>query len=103
MKREAHYLFSILISVPLCFFLKMDPISSILFIFICTISSRTPDILEKRKGKKHRGTLHSKIVCIIFLLLFLLLVKKNPLISSFFLGYASHIILDSLTGKTPWI
>jgi inner membrane protein len=80
----------------------------ILFLFAVIISSIIPDVdlLNSKVGKsiffrplqlfvKHRGLLHSLTFCIV---VGILLSFTYPMLAfPFFLGYSSHIILDSLT------
>ena len=88
------------------------PIASEPFVFgfIAVLAgSLFPDILEPPASAKHRGICHSrralKFVTVLFLLtaipvLFIPGIPRFPLVfsaSCFFLGYAAHLVADSVT------
>jgi membrane-bound metal-dependent hydrolase YbcI (DUF457 family) len=83
-------------------------------VFVCGViaaaaGSLLPDILEPPTSAQHRGVFHSgralKTVTMIFLLtaipvFFTPGIARFPLVfsaSCFFLGYAAHLLADSLT------
>jgi membrane-bound metal-dependent hydrolase YbcI (DUF457 family) len=71
--------------------------------------SLLPDILEPATSARHRGICHSRLalksVAVLFLLtavpvLFAPGIPRFPLVSAascFFLGYAAHLLADSMT------
>jgi membrane-bound metal-dependent hydrolase YbcI (DUF457 family) len=81
----------------------------VLGILTVTAGSLLPDILEPATGARHRGICHGRrtlgFMGMAFLLtaipvLFSPVVPRLPLvfpISCFFLGYAAHLLADSLT------
>ena len=70
-----------------------------IYAFIAAISgSIIPDILEPPTNWAHRGLFHSKRILKITGTVFLLTaLMKLYIVSSFFLGYASHLLADATT------
>lgn len=111
MLTKTHILFAFfltLVSIEL-----FNPQNQILFLFIIVLFSVLPDIDEKssRVGKKtklfsfflkHRGIVHSFLPLLI--IAFLLTVFNSIYLWGVFIGYASHLLLDSLTpqGLNPF-
>jgi membrane-bound metal-dependent hydrolase YbcI (DUF457 family) len=99
------------------FIIRFRPDAGALFLFgivAVAAGSVLPDIVEPAITSHHRGFFHSKgvLACTLFVLVVTVLVEKDPsllpassqlsftqlwFISSFFLGYAFHLLADSLT------
>lgn len=108
MKFRTHLIFSFLIS--LLIINSFDIQNKIVFIIIILLASALPDIdsYKSKVGKKiklisfliniflgHRGIFHS-LFLIIPISIFIAII--NPEIAAaFFIGYISHLVLDSLT------
>lgn len=93
------------------FFFSSEP-NFLLFLFIALLATIIPDIDTRfsKIGKhfrifnffiKHRGFIHS--FTFLILLSFLLFAFANQIWLPFFIGYASHLLIDSFTiqGITP--
>ena len=108
MRFRTHIIFSFLISLLIinCFNIQ----NKIIFIVILLIASALPDIdsYKSKVGKKikplsfliniflgHRGIFHS-LFLLILILLFIMLINYE-ITAAFFIGYLSHLVLDSLT------
>jgi membrane-bound metal-dependent hydrolase YbcI (DUF457 family) len=77
--------------------------------FVAALGSTVPDLLEPASGWRHRGLCHSRGALNLMILLFsisaVIALISSPfpdlfciyLASCFFLGYAFHLLADSLT------
>jgi len=113
MNRQAHLLIGVI-----CFLVYLyvtglfHGITGELFvsgIVAVAAGSLVPDIIEPATSARHRGVFHSrralKAVSVLFLLaafsvFFISAVSRSPFVfaaSCFFLGYAAHLLADSLT------
>ena len=113
MNRQAHILIGIVLFLAYAYVAGLfHHTTSELFVFgivAAAAGSLFPDILEPPTGAKHRGFFHSrrvlKSVTVMFLItampvLFAPGIPHFPLVfsaSCFFLGYAAHLLADSLT------
>lgn len=110
MRFRTHLIFSFLIGLLIINSFNIQ--NRIIFIIILLIASALPDIdsYKSKIGKKikpisflinlffrHRGIFHSVFVLILISLLIMLV--SNEIAAAFFIGYLSHLILDSLTPK----
>ncbi|HHI03976.1 MAG TPA: metal-dependent hydrolase [Candidatus Woesearchaeota archaeon] len=108
MRFRTHLAFSFLIS--LLIINSFDVQNKIIFIVIMLITSALPDIdsYKSKLGKKikpisfliniflgHRGIFHSPFLPILISLLIMLV--NHEIAAAFFIGYLSHLVLDSLT------
>ena len=104
---KTHLLFALLISLLIFNYFDLNPI---LFIFILIISAVVPDIDHSKSwiGRKfkplslivnfifgHRKLIHS--LFFVILMSFLIKISFNNYHLPFFVGYLSHLFLDSLT------
>lgn len=104
MRYQTHAVFCIFLSLIL--FNLIDINSKIWFFSVAIFFSLLPDIDESRSRLgnkikplsyflKHRGVFHSAWIPLIFIIIF---YGVNPELSiAAFLGYASHLVLDSFT------
>ena len=105
---RTHLVFSFLIG--LLIISSFDIQNKTIFIIILLIASVLPDIdsYKSKIGKKvkplsfliniflgHRGIFHS-LFLLILILLFIMLINYE-ITAAFFIGYLSHLVLDSLT------
>ena len=113
MNRQAHILIGVVLFLVYAYvagFFRITASELFVFGIIATAAgSIFPDILEPPTSAKHRGICHSwrvlKSVTVIFLLtampvLFAPGIPHFPLVfslSCFFLGYAAHLLADSMT------
>lgn len=110
MKFRTHLAFSFLISILIINSFNIQ--NKIIFIIIMLIASALPDIdsYKSKLGKKikpvsflinillgHRGIFHSPFLPILVSLLIMLI--NYEIAAAFFIGYISHLVLDSLTPK----
>jgi len=108
MRFRTHIIFSFLISLLIINSFNIQ--NKIIFIVILLIASALPDIdsHKSKVGKKikplsfliniflgHRGIFHS-LFLLILILLFIMLINYE-ITAAFFIGYLSHLVLDSLT------
>jgi len=108
MRFRTHIIFSFLISLLIINSFNIQ--NKIIFIVILLIASALPDIdsYKSKVGKKikplsfliniflgHRGIFHS-LFLLILILLFIMLINYE-IAAAFFIGYLSHLVLDSLT------
>ncbi|PIN78630.1 metal-dependent hydrolase [Candidatus Woesearchaeota archaeon CG_4_10_14_0_2_um_filter_33_10] len=108
MRFRTHIIFSFLISLLIINSFNIQ--NKIIFIVILLIASALPDIdsYKSKVGKKikplsfliniflgHRGIFHS-LFLLILILLFIMLINYE-ITAAFFIGYLSHLVLDSLT------
>lgn len=103
---HTHLAFAFLVGV---FFLPyLAPANPILFIAIVLFAGILPDIDHSgsKIGKRvkiigwlfeHRGFFHSALGIAFFTLLFYLIFNTLTYATAFLLGYASHILIDSIT------
>lgn len=105
---RTHLIFSFLIGLLIINSFNIQ--SKIIFIIIMLIASALPDIDSYRSkiGKKikpisflinlffrHRGIFHSPFILMLISLVIALI--NHEIAAAFFIGYLSHLILDSLT------
>ena len=110
MRFRTHLIFSLLIGILIID--SFDIQNKIVFVAILLIASALPDIdcYKSKAGKKikplsfliniflgHRGIFHSPFLPIL-ISLFIMLINYE-IAAAFFIGYLSHLILDSLTLK----
>lgn len=108
MKFRTHLIFSFLIGILIINYFNIQ--NKIVFVAILLIASALPDIdsYKSKLGKKikpisfliniflgHRGIFHSPFLLI--LISMLIAIINQEIASAFFVGYLSHLILDSLT------
>lgn len=108
MKFRTHLIFSFLISILIINYFNIQ--NKIVFVAILLIASALPDIdsYKSKLGKKikpisfliniflgHRGIFHSPFFLILTSML--IAIINQEIASAFFIGYLSHLILDSLT------
>ena len=107
---RTHLIFSFLISILIINSFNIQ--NKTIFIIIMLIASALPDIdcYKSKAGKKikplsfliniflgHRGIFHSPFLLILISLLIMLV--SHEIAAAFFIGYISHLVLDSLTPK----
>jgi len=108
MKFRTHLIFSFLIGILIINYFNIQ--NKIVFVAILLIASALPDIdsYKSKLGKKikpisfliniflgHRGIFHSPFFLILTSML--IAIINQEIASAFFIGYLSHLILDSLT------
>lgn len=106
---KTHRVIIILICLILFTFIDVSMVSGFLFLIIAIIASMMPDIDNpySKIGKNiklvghlfmHRGFFHSLLALFLFSYLFSLFFSPFYT-TAFFIGYLSHLFLDSLTTK----
>ena len=106
---KTHRMFIIFLSLILFYFIKVNFETGLFFLIVAVIASMIPDIDNptSKLGKniklvgylfKHRGFFHSLLALFIFSYIFSLFFS-TLYATAFFLGYLSHILLDSITKK----
>ena len=110
MRFRTHIIFSLLIGILIID--SFDIQNKIVFVVILLIASALPDIdsYKSKIGKKikplsfliniflgHRGIFHSPFLLI--LISIIISIINIEIAAAFFIGYLSHLILDSLTLK----
>jgi len=110
MRFRTHLAFSFLISILIINSFNIQ--NKIIFIIIMLIASALPDIdsYKSKLGKKikpisflinlffrHRGVFHSPFLLILTSML--IAIINLEIAAAFFIGYLSHLVLDSLTPK----
>ena len=108
MKFRTHLIFSFLISILIINYFNIQ--NKIVFVAILLIASALPDIdsYKSKLGKKikpisflinlffrHRGIFHSPFLLI--LISIIISIINIEIAAAFFIGYLSHLVLDSLT------
>jgi len=108
MKFRTHLIFSFLIGILIINYFNIQ--NKIVFVAILLIASALPDIdsYKSKLGKKikpisfliniflgHRGIFHSPFFLILTSML--IAIINLEIAAAFFIGYLSHLVLDSLT------
>lgn len=109
---KTHVVFGVLLGLIAMPYL--NPKSKIIFLFVIAIAAGLPDIdsAKSKFGRKikiigwifdHRGIFHALLSVILFSLLFFAVSRSISYTAAFFIGYLSHIIIDSfnIEGTMP--
>ena len=100
MSREiGHLIACFFISILFGVLLGIDAQYFPLFVIVGLVGSTVPD-LDTRLGLGHRNPLmHSFLIPILLSLVF----PSNLLLTAFFVGYTSHMLIDLRNSKRGWV